>query len=231
MKQFGLPTHSSRHLIATVAMLVTSSFNDPSALAQEAAIRPSSSPPEAIAQNAAKEDAQSADRRALLKVKDLYEEAANNGNPSQLKPHLDPEFTGVMVTNEAVQSFTDVQAYWDKISAMLGAGGRYKTKINVDGHAVIDGELAIAHGTSEDVAITAGGKEYPFSSRWTAVCRRDAEGQWKILRVHGSIDPLNNVFISSADRMARFLIGATAAAVGAVSGFFLARYFQKQRSR
>jgi len=163
-------------------------------------------------------------------LKDIYEQAADNGNPSQLKPYLDPEFTGVMVTNDAVQSFDDVQAYWNKISAMLGAGGRYKTKIDVAGHAMIAEDLAVAHGTSEDVATTGQGKEFRFRGQWTAVCRRGADGQWKILRVHGSINPLSNVFIAAAEKMTRIFIGATAAVVGLVLGLSLAMVFRKKPS-
>jgi hypothetical protein len=40
---------------------------------------------------------------------------------------------------------------------------------------------------------TAEGREYKFPMLWTAVAQRD-KGQWKALRMHGSIDPTDQCF-------------------------------------
>jgi hypothetical protein len=79
------------------------------------------------------------------------------------------------------------------------------------------GEVAIAYGSTEDVATTGSGREYKFTSTWTAVCVREG-GQWKILRVQGSMDPIANTFVKDAISGAGWLAGIAGAVGGLVVG-------------
>lgn len=162
---------------------------------------------------------------ALKELRLAYEEACNTSDPAKLKPYLDPDFTGVMVTNQTVASFDDVQEYWDMVQGYLGEGGTYQVSVTLDDDAVFDENYALAYGTTEDVAKTGSGREFKFTSKWTAVCRKNAEGDWKIWRIHGSIDPVDNPFISAMGGATTTITGVIAAIVGLLVGFAVAKMF------
>ena len=96
-----------------------------------------------------------ADHDALRALVPKYEEAANEGKPELLKPFLDPDFTGVMVTGNEVSTPATLDAYWAKIQKLLGEGGTYHVKVNVADRSIISGDLAVAHGTTADVVTAA----------------------------------------------------------------------------
>jgi ketosteroid isomerase-like protein len=157
-----------------------------------------------------------ADHAALKELVTAYEQAIATGDPNSLKPHLADDFTGVMVTGEEVTNLNALDAYWQKIQGYLGKGGKYTVEVVVPQPAVIVGDLAYATGTTKDLAVTSDGKEYPFEGFWTAVCRRDGD-QWKIVRIHGSMDALTNVFaITSLQRASTY-----SGVIGGIAGFFV----------
>ena len=157
-----------------------------------------------------------ADHVALQALVREYEAAIQKADPDVLKLHLAPDFTGVMVTGEEVNSYESLEAYWNKIQGLLGDGGKYHVKINVAGPAIIAGDVAYAHGTTDDTAITSAGKEYKFQGFWTAICTRQEDG-WKIQRIHGSMDAITNPFIAPMLRAS----GVTGGIIGGLIGFIL----------
>jgi ketosteroid isomerase-like protein len=159
-----------------------------------------------------------ADHDALRALVPLYERAANEGKPELLKPYLDPDFGGVMVTGDEVDGFASLQEFWANIQKMIGDGGRYHVKVNVAARSILSGDLAVAHGTTEDDVVTANGKKYHFEGRWTAVCRKK-DGQWKVLRVHGSMNPISNPFVMAALRVSSLTAGAIAGIVCLIVGW------------
>ncbi len=161
-----------------------------------------------------------ADHDALRALVPKYEQAAIEGKPELLQPYLDPEFNGVMVTSDEVDSATSLQDYWAKIQKYMGEGGKYRVKVHVAARSILSGDLAVAHGTTSDEVTTAGGKTYQFEGRWTAVCRK-RDGQWKILRIHGSMDPILNPFVAATVRGSSIFAGVVAGIVGLVFGWFL----------
>ena len=173
------------------------------------------------------------DHEALRQLKAVYEQAAREGRPDLLEPHLDAQFTGVMVTGEQVDSFASLDSYWQGIRELMGAGGTYQTEVHVAERAIIGGDLAVARGTTDDVVVTGGGDEYRFSSRWTAVCRK-RDGQWKLLRLHGSIDPIGNPFVEAQFTAALVATGSIAGVIGLVVGalgyFAITRLRRSKRS-
>lgn len=163
--------------------------------------------------------ANQADHDALRALVPIYEQAANEGKPGLLKPYLDPEFSGVMVTGADVTSFASLEEYWVNIKKLLGEGGTYHVKVNVEERAILSGDLAVARGTTDDV-VKAKGNEYHFEGRWTAVCRK-RDGQWKMLRIQASMDPITNPFVRAAVRTASLTIGVIAGIVGLILGWVL----------
>jgi ketosteroid isomerase-like protein len=151
-------------------------------------------------------------------LKTIYEQAANEGKPELLKPYLDLEFSGVMVTGDEVDSFDSLEKYWAKIQKLLGEGGKYHVKVDVPALSILSGDLAVAHGTTVEEVTTSRGKQYNFTGRWTAVCRK-REGQWKVLRIQGSMDPIANPFVLAAVSSASLFAGTVAGIAGLVVGW------------
>jgi ketosteroid isomerase-like protein len=169
------------------------------------------------------------DRAALRVIKAAYEEACKAGDPGKLAPYLAKEATGVMVTGEEVVGLDGIKAYWAKIQSLMGPGGSYATTLNVDTTQVFD-DLAVSRGTTDDVVRLAGAKELKFSSRWTAVCRRE-NGGWKIYRIQASLDPIENVFIASRVTGAKLTFGLGGGVIGLVLGFLLFRSKKHNRAQ
>ena len=169
-----------------------------------------------------------ADRQALQALKPVYEQFAREGNPALLKPHLDPEFTGVMVTGESVTGYDGVEKYWQYIWDLMGEGGQYTVTVTEDGPALFAGDLAIASGTTEDKVVTSVGKEFHFASRWTTIFRK-REGEWKILRIHASMNPISNEFIAAQVTTVMMITGSIAAAVSLILGWLAHMFWRSRR--
>jgi ketosteroid isomerase-like protein len=177
--------------------------------------------PIAVGTAGAGEEEERAELRAL---KGLYEQAVNEDKVSLLLPHVDPEFRGVMLTSEPVTGADGLAAYWAKIKGMMGPAGHYRVAVTTE-PALFFGDIAIAHGTSDDT-VTLPGKEYHFAGQWTAVCRK-RDGAWKLFRLHASMDPLSNAFVLDRVKAGRWAFGGVVLVggllAGAVAGFVLGR--------
>ncbi|WP_425395534.1 YybH family protein [Aeoliella sp.] len=172
---------------------------------------------------------EASDREELRGLVGEYEKAIADANPSVLGPYLSEDFTGVMVTGEEVDGMQSLQAYWDKIQGLMGDGGKYTVEVEVAEPATIDGDLAYAFGTTKDQVVTGSGKQYDFTGYWTAVCRREG-GSWKILRIHGSMDAVTNVFVKSAISGASTLSGIIGGVLGVLVATIVCVLFARRRS-
>jgi ketosteroid isomerase-like protein len=170
-----------------------------------------------------------ADHEALRGLKAVYERAVSENKLELLEPHLLPEWSGVMVTGEVVGGTEDARKYWAKIRGMMGEGGKYTVKLIPDTSLIL-GDVALAKGTTEDVVVTGGGTEYRFGSAWTAVCRK-VGGQWKILRIQGSMDPIGNPFVRATVKGTATFAGAVAGIVGLALGVAICAIIDRRRSR
>lgn len=170
-----------------------------------------------------------ADHEALRRLKDVYEQAVNGNQLDLLAPHLHPDFFGVMITNEHVRNVDEMRAYWQRIQALIGEGGRYTTTLNPE-RSVILGDLALARGTSDDLVVTDEGQEYRFTSSWTVVCQRQG-GQWKVLRAQGTIDPVQNEFVRTFMRRAAVQAALVGGLAGVALGWLVAILFRRIRTR
>ena len=158
---------------------------------------------------------EAADHDALRALKSVYEDSVMKNDLDALAPFLHPNFSGIMLTGERVTSLDELKSYWGKIRGMMGGGGKYTFVIEPE-ESVLLGEVALAKGTTQDKVVTGGGTEYSFDTAWTAVLQRTG-GQWKILRIQGSMDPLTNEFVTSAVGGAT----TTGALLGGVAGLLL----------
>ena len=155
-----------------------------------------------------------AEHAALRKIKAAYEDAVNSGNPSKIGPFLGKEVTGVMVTGEPVQGLESLESYWKKIQSIIGQGGSYHVNVNVS-KSDLYGDTAVSSGTTEDVVRLANGRELKFNSLWTTVCRKE-NGDWKIIRMQATMDPVENVFVSARLKIAKLTFGVGGFVLGAL---------------
>jgi ketosteroid isomerase-like protein len=156
-----------------------------------------------------------ADHEALRTLRRAYEQAVNEQRLDLLAPHLHPEFTGVMVTGETVVGIEGMRRYWARIQELMGPGGRYTVTVEPDLSRLM-GDVALSTGTTKDVVRTDRG-EYHFGSAWTAVSRK-VDGQWKVLRVQGSMDPVTNPFVKTFLKRTALTSGGGGAAAGILLG-------------
>jgi ketosteroid isomerase-like protein len=156
-----------------------------------------------------------ADHEALRKIRRVYEQAVAEDKVELLVPYLDPQFTAVMLTGELVVGADGMRAYWRKIKDLMGPGGRYTVTVEPD-LSTLMGDVALAKGTTSDVVVTDQG-EYRFKSQWTGVCRR-VDGQWKVLRIQGSMDPVGNPFVKKALSRSAAWSGGGGLGIGSVVG-------------
>jgi ketosteroid isomerase-like protein len=186
---------------------------------------------------AQREPAQEPDHEAheaLRALRAVAEQAINENQLELLKPHLADEFSVVTYTDREFSDFDQFKARWQQTrDELLGEGGTYSTKLNPVLSTIL-GDVAIARGNSDNVMTTAGGTEYRFTARWSAVLH-NVEGEWKIVRAHCSLSPFDNPMLKAA--VTDMLIKAVAIAggvgllLGAVIGALLMRWRGKAKPR
>jgi len=155
-----------------------------------------------------------ADHDALRKIKAAYEEAVNSNDLSKIEPYLAESVTGVMVTGEEIVGFKGLQSYWEKMKALIGPGGTFKVTVNAE-KSDLFGDIAVSRGTTDELVRTGAGKEFKFSSLWTSVCRKQ-NGEWKVVRVHAAMDPINNVFVKTELQVLKLVYGLAGSVVGII---------------
>ncbi len=169
---------------------------------------------------------ENADHDALRKLRAIYEDAVNTNDLSKLKPILGDGFTGVMISGEEIRSFEELQAFWKRAWDLMGAGGSYHVKVITD-RTDFFGDIGISRGYTQELFRTASGKEYPVQARWTAITRRE-NGEWKVFRVQGAVNPMDNALITDMLRRVRLLFGVFGLATGLAFGLFLIRIIRRK---
>ena len=169
----------------------------------------------AYAQETTPDDPYAADRAELLQIKDQYETAVQSGELDKLKSLIAEGYYGVMVTGHETKSFEELKDYWLYILGLMGEGGTYEVEVLPE-PALFSGNHAISHGKTRET-VTASGNSYNFESRWTAVFVKES-GAWKVLRLHASMDPIDNVFVHAARKQAAIWSAVIAAVAGVTIG-------------
>lgn len=166
--------------------------------------------------------------QALREFKVIFEQAASENKLDLLKPHLHEPFSVVTYTDREFTDFEAFKARWQKTRDEVVGKGSYKVTLLPE-LSEIYGDMAIARGDSKNVLVTGAGKEYHFTSHWTAVFRK-VDGQWKVVRVHSSLDPFGNPLVVAEAWRKVLQVGLAAAVGGLVVGWLLA-YFVVGRAR
>lgn len=167
-----------------------------------------------------------ADRQALRELKAVFEQAASENKLDLLKPHLHDPFSVVTYTDREFTDFEAFKSRWQETrDEVVGQTGSYKVTLQPEPTEFF-GDIAVARGDSDNVLVGASGKEYRFTSHWTAVCRK-VDDQWKIVRVHSSLDPFGNPMVVGEVSSKLVQTGLAAAVggllLGGLLGWVLAR--------
>ena len=173
-------------------------------------------------------DGRDADRAALRELGHRYEQAINGGNLLALAPSVADEASAVFVTNDEVQGIAAMQKFLEGIKERLGKDSSYTVKLEPD-RTEFFGDLALAHGRSEETAKLSSGRVYQFTTHWTAVLRKDATG-WKAQRLHVSMNPFDNPVISARLQMRTWAVAGLGVVV-AILAFALGMIARKRTSR
>ena len=160
----------------------------------------------------------------LRELKNTYETALSTGNLAPLESLFDAGSSGVTVDNQTFQTFAELKAIYAKFHAAF-PGVVYEVKLD-SVPSLIEGNLAMAHGTAiEHVKTSAGDFTYP--STWTAVLRRTDSG-WKLVRSQITMDPFRNPIVTFFEQKAKITYGLIGLAVGLTVGLLLGRIFRKR---
>jgi ketosteroid isomerase-like protein len=176
----------------------------------------------------AADDAAEADHDALRKLRAVVEQAINENRLELLKPHLAEGFSVVTYTDREFDDFDAFQKRWQQTREELLAGGSYTTDLQPELSQLI-GDIAITKGNSKNVLVTGSGNRHEFTARWTGVCEK-IDGQWKIVRVHCSLDPFGNPLVRSGARQMVIRAGLIFAVLGLACGW-VARMVLVRRRR
>lgn len=161
------------------------------------------------------------EREKLRALQTIYENAVKTNKMELLKPYLDEDFSFVTMTNKEFTDFDIFVAQWKKTREELLKGGSYEVSLEPDPTRFV-GDVAIAKGTSTSDLVTGQGKKFQFSERWTVICQKKS-GEWKILKIHSSIDPFKNPFM--VDQVKKLVSKAIfiALAIGGLLGWLISK--------
>lgn len=127
------------------------------------------------------------DRRELLKMRDAYEAALNQGKVDEFMALVDADFKGTMATSLEIEGAAEWKAHWQQVKDLvgIGRGGKYSVKVNpVPMGTMFVSDVAVSFGTTdESVTPVSDGKEIKFSSSWIAVSRKRGDS-WKLASCH-----------------------------------------------
>lgn len=168
----------------------------------------------------AQPDQEEAEHAALREFKPLFEKAASENQLDLLKPILHEPFSVVTYTDREFTDFEAFKARWQKTRDEIVGNGSYQVTLLPERSAIF-GDIAIARGDSKNILVTKNNNRYEFSSHWTAVFRKQ-DGQWKVVRVHSSLDPFGNPMVVGEVKRKMLQSGIAAAVGGLLVGFVVA---------
>jgi ketosteroid isomerase-like protein len=175
------------------------------------------------------EDPHEADHDALRAYKALFEKAAAENQLELLRPILHEPFSVVTYTDREFTDFETFKTRWQQTRDEIVGDGSYKVTL-LPVRSEIYGDMAIARGDSENVLVTAAGNEYHFTSHWTAVFRK-LDGEWKVVRVHSSLDPFGNPMVVGEVKRRMLQVGSAAAVGGLILGALIAWLLARRGGR
>lgn len=155
----------------------------------------------------------------IRKLEKVYEDAVNSNQLGNFAPFVAEDFTGITVTGAPIVGFKGFQEYSEKMRKLIGEGGTYTVDASYK-PGILLGSAALAYGSTKEKVTTSDGNVFEYEGLWTAmVVKRD--GVWKVLRLHSSMDPLNNPFVQHFGEKKTLTYAASCGVVGLILGCLL----------
>lgn len=148
-------------------------------------------------------DPHAADRDALRAIGARYEQAINQADLNSLADSVLPDASAVFMTNDELKGLPAMQAFIEGVQKEIGEGSVYQVKLR-PGTTEFYGDLAIAHGESDESVTFKNGKQITYVTKWTAVLKK-VDGTWKALRLHVSLNPIDNPIIDLKDGLRNWI--------------------------
>lgn len=170
------------------------------------------------------------DHNALRELKALYEKSVNTNNMELLRPVMADKFSVITFTGREFTDFGTFKTQWAKTrEKMLGETGSFSVEL-IPQRSRIFGDTAITFGSSNNTMVTGDGDKFEFPVSWTAACRK-IDGEWKIVRAHGSISPFDNPMLKSKVRSYILYTAVAGALAGLIAGWFIRGFISTRRLR
>lgn len=166
-------------------------------------------------------DEHAADREALRTLAHRYEEAINQGDLTVLSNSVAPNASAVFMTADEFTGIQSMQTFLDEVKKMMGKGSRYTIKL-APGTTDFIGDVALTKGTCDEIATLGSGQTFSYKTYWTAVLRKE-NGEWKATRLHVSLNPFENPFITAKISVRTWITGGVAGILGLAIGFLFGK--------
>lgn len=132
-----------------------------------------------------------------------------------------PEASAVFMTADERKGLAEMQAYLESVMKRLGQGATYRVKLKPD-NTDFHGDVAIAHGASDETVNFPNGKAISYTTKWTAVLSK-SDGKWKAARLHVSLDPINNPIVALQRNTRTWIAVGVGLLVGALGIWLLGK--------
>jgi uncharacterized protein (TIGR02246 family) len=160
-------------------------------------------------------DPHAADREALRSIGARYEQAINQADLNSLADSVLPDASAVFMTNDELKGLPAMQAFIEGVRKEIGEGSVYQVKLR-PAATEFHGDLAIAHGESDESVTFKNGKQIAYVTKWTAVLKK-VDGRWKALRLHVSLNPIDNPIIDLQQGVRNWIWAFGGLAVGVLT--------------
>ncbi|MEN3296949.1 MAG: hypothetical protein V7642_6202 [Burkholderiales bacterium] len=129
---------------------------------------------------------------------------------------------------QIVRGKLDLAAYLDKMFGMVPTLKGLRTRVILSEPVVRQGNVLVAHGTSNDEYAFTDGLRFAITTVWSATLVEDRTG-WKVAAVHFSFDLFDNPLLNAARKTA-WAVALLAILFGALLGAILERFSIRQRA-
>jgi len=154
------------------------------------------------------------DREALLQLQALFEKAVENNSIEDVRAFTHADFSFVSFTDKSFNDFDSFKQQWDITRKQMVGSGRFATQLNPE-PTFFMGDIAVARGNASNTMVDNKDIQYDFCSHWTVIFIRDKE-EWKVLRVHNSLDPFANPMLVHGVKRKMMTFGLVSFAVGII---------------
>jgi hypothetical protein len=158
----------------------------------------------------------------------VYEKAIASRSIDLLAPYLSTTFSGVVATGDEVHSVDDLKALSSRIWNQIGEGRSYSVGVAPAKISQLSPDLVLITGSGNDRIVSDLGNVFEFQTKWSAIGIKENQA-WKLLRLHVSMDPIDNAFIRFFLKGTKVWFSVVSGVLGILVGCLLTLLFVRRR--